>query len=264
MPNTSNVVNFPAEGSLDVNGKTVAVLPEGGLKNLSEWSRDVAGAMAAAQGLELTADHWAVIEVMRNYYQTYNVSPVRKLLKRALRDAGHEALADDAVLDGLFPGDVRLQGARIAGIPVPHLDAELERRTYANTRAKAHVPAVDPDKAAGHFVGSFEFEGKTFEVTPTGNLLDLSRWNERVAEHMARKEGIELTSDHWEVLNFLRSFYFEYGITPMVKILMKHMAEEVGPERASRDHLYSLFPKGPSRQGSRIAGLPEPQGCIDG
>ncbi len=264
MPNTSNVVSFPAEAALDVNGKTVAVLPEGGLKHLSEWSRDVAGALAATQGLELSADHWAVIEVMRNYYQTYNVSPVRKLLKRALRDAGQEALADDAVLDRLFPGDVRLQGARIAGIPVPHLDAELERRTYANTKPKTQVPAVDPDRAAGHFIGSFEFEGKTFEVTPTGNLLDLSRWNERVAEHMARKEGIELTPDHWEVLNFLRSFYFEYGITPMVKILMKHMAEELGPERASRDHLYSLFPKGPSRQGSRIAGLPEPQGCIDG
>ena len=117
MPNTSNVVSFPAEAALDVNGKTVAVLPEGGLKHLSEWSRDVAGALAATQGLELSADHWAVIEVMRNYYQTYNVSPVRKLLKRALRDAGQEALADDAVLDRLFPGDVRLQGARIAWMP---------------------------------------------------------------------------------------------------------------------------------------------------
>ncbi len=49
----------------------------------------------------------------------------------------------------------------------------------------------------------------------------------------------------------------------MVKILMKYMAEDIGPERASREHLYQLFPKGPARQGSRIAGLPEPQGCID-
>ena len=80
---------------------------------------------------------------------------------------------------------------------------------------------------------------------------------------MAEGEGIELSEEHWEVLNFLREFYFTYGISPMVKILMKYMAEDLGPERASREHLYTLFPKGPSRQGSRIAGLPEPQGCID-
>ncbi|HEB99698.1 MAG TPA: TusE/DsrC/DsvC family sulfur relay protein [Thiotrichales bacterium] len=140
---------------------------------------------------------------------------------------------------------------------MPHLDAELEHRTYANTRARA---AAD----SAHFTGSFEFEGKTYEVTPTGNLVNQSGWNERLAEFLAKKEGIELTREHWEVLNFLREFYFEFGITPMVKILMKHLAEELGPEKASRDYLYRLFPKGPSRQGSRIAGLPEPQGCIDG
>jgi tRNA 2-thiouridine synthesizing protein E len=49
----------------------------------------------------------------------------------------------------------------------------------------------------------------------------------------------------------------------MVKILMKYMAEDIGPEHASKEYLYRLFPKGPSRQGSRIAGLPEPQGCLD-
>jgi len=49
----------------------------------------------------------------------------------------------------------------------------------------------------------------------------------------------------------------------MVKILMRYMAEDIGSERASKEHLYSLFPKGPSRQGSRIAGLPAPQGCLD-
>jgi tRNA 2-thiouridine synthesizing protein E len=80
---------------------------------------------------------------------------------------------------------------------------------------------------------------------------------------MAAKEGITLTEDHWEVINFLREFYFTYGISPMVKILMKYMAEDISPQRASKDYLYSLFPKGPSRQGSRIAGLPAPQGCLD-
>jgi tRNA 2-thiouridine synthesizing protein E len=49
----------------------------------------------------------------------------------------------------------------------------------------------------------------------------------------------------------------------MVKLLIKHMAEEHGKDSANEEKLYKLFPGGPSRQGSRIAGLPEPQGCID-
>ncbi|MCW9032542.1 MAG: TusE/DsrC/DsvC family sulfur relay protein [Gammaproteobacteria bacterium] len=114
-----------------------------------------------------------------------------------------------------------------------------------------------------HFVDSFEFEGKKFEVTSLGNLVDLHRWNSHVANYMAQKEGIELTEDHWEVIEFLREFYFTYGISPMVKIIMKHIEEDIGKEKANKEYLYSLFPKGPARQGTRIAGLPEPQGCID-
>lgn len=256
MPQTANIVNFPTGATLEVNGKHIDLLPGGGLKNLADWNEDVARAIASRSGIELGEDHWAVIHLMRRYYGEFNVSPVRKLLRRALHAEGHEQLVDDAVLDGLFPGDVMVQGSKVAGVPVPHLDAELEYKTYGATKAAT--------AQAGHFTDSFEFEGKTFQVTHVGNLLDMAGWNERLAGFMAEKEGITLTDEHWEVLNFLRSFYFEYGITPMVKILMKHMKEELGEERASREHLYQLFPKGPSRQGSRFAGLPEPQGCIDG
>ncbi|RRQ19966.1 TusE/DsrC/DsvC family sulfur relay protein [Thiohalobacter thiocyanaticus] len=263
MPHTSNVVEFPTGAVMDVGGKTIPLMPDGRLHNLDDWSPDVAAAMAESMGVNLTRDHWDVINLMRSYYGEYNVSPVRKLLKRALLREGYEELARDERLDSLFPGDVLVQGSKLAGVPVPHLDAELERRTYADNRA-ADNPQVKQSRAAGHFVGSFEFDGERYEVTPTGNLIDLHRWNERVAMHMAQKEGIELTAEHWEILNFLRGFYFEYGISPMVKILMRHMREEIGPEKASADYLYKLFPKGPSRQGSRIAGLPEPQGCIDG
>jgi tRNA 2-thiouridine synthesizing protein E len=61
----------------------------------------------------------------------------------------------------------------------------------------------------------------------------------------------------------MRQFYFKYGITPMVRLLMKNMRDELGASKGSNEYLYKLFPGGPSRQGSRIAGLPEPQGCID-
>ncbi len=229
------------------------VLADGRLANLSEWTEAIAHELATRDGINLGDDHWEVIHAMREYYQSYNVSPVKKLLKRCLKERSGSDRFDEAHLAELFPGGVLVQGSKIAGIPVPMLDVELERSTYTGKAAASK----------SHFSDSFDFEGETFAVTQTGNLVDLHRWTKHVAYYMAESEGVKLTSDHWEVLNFLRQFYFEYGLTPMVKILMKHMADEVGEERASREHLYKLFPKGPSRQGSRFAGLPEPQGCID-
>lgn len=255
--NSSQVVSFPNANFIDVGGRQIALRPDGRLQSLAEWTPEIATAMAAKEGLTLVVQHWKVLQAMRDYYAAYNVSPVKKLLKRALKEAGHAALTSDAALDELFPGGVLVQGSRLAGVPQPMLDAELERPAHTPAKPVASAPTQ-------HFTSEFQFNGETYRVTQIGNLVDLHRWNPQVAECMACKEGIKLTSDHWEVLNFLRAFYFEYGVTPMVKILMKHMAEEVGPERASREHLYHLFPKGPSRQGSRIAGLPEPQGCIDG
>ncbi|MBI5462445.1 MAG: TusE/DsrC/DsvC family sulfur relay protein [Gammaproteobacteria bacterium] len=257
--NSSQIVSFSNAHCLDVGGRQIALRPDGRLYNLGEWTPEVATALAAKEGLTLLVQHWKVLNALRDYYAAYNVSPVKKLLKRALKEAGHAALTSDAALDELFPGGVLLQGSRLAGVPQPMLDAELERAT-APVPAKPVVTAP----ARQHFTGEFQFNGETYKVTQIGNLIDLHRWNPQLAEFMASQEGITLSADHWEVLNFLRAFYFEYGVTPMVKILMKHMAEEVGAERASREHLYHLFPKGPSRQGSRIAGLPEPQGCIDG
>lgn len=108
------------------------------------------------------------------------------------------------------------------------------------------------------------FEGKLYALTPTGNLLEPADWSERLAAHMAGQEGIVLTDAHWEVIYFLRGFYFEFGITPMMKILIKHLRVELGEHKAGSDYLYRLFPAGPARQGSRLAGLPEPIGRIDG
>ena len=233
----------------------VELLVDGRLANLDDWNRDVAVALAAKEGLELNGDHWEVIDTMRDYYREYGVSPVKKLLKRSLARKTGSPRFDDEHLRKLFPNDVLIQGSRIAGVPVPHLDVELDHATGSGTAASS--------AATSHFTDSFEFQGRQYPVTQLGNLVDLHLWNEQVAGYMAQKEGIELTDDHWQVLHFLRKFYFEFGISPMVKILQKHIAEELGPEKASREWLYRLFPQGPSRQGSRIAGLPEPQGCID-
>ena len=241
---------------LNVKGTSYPLSNDDRLLDANAWSREVAEAMAHKEGLTLTPEHWEVIDLMRDFYQRYNISPVRKLLKKTMAEKFNPEKATEQYLLRLFPNDVLIQGTRIAGLPVPLLDAELEQSTY--TKGASSTPAETK-----HFIDQFEFEGKTYKVFPRGNLANPDEWNESLAAFMAMKEGITLGPEHWQVINYLRRFYFQYGISPMVKLLMKHMAENFGPEKSSEKFLYRLFPGGPARQGSRIAGLPEPQGCVD-
>ncbi len=98
---------------------------------------------------------------------------------------------------------------------------------------------------------------------PNGYLLDLDDWSVEVAEAIAQVEEITLTEDHWEIVNYLRDYYQRFGHTPNVRLLMKVLAKDLGPEKATKKYLYDLFPLGPSRQGCKIAGLPLPNDCID-
>lgn len=109
---------------------------------------------------------------------------------------------------------------------------------------------------------SFEFEGKTYETDDDGYLLDLDDWSDGVAGHIAVLEGIDMTEAHWEVVNFLRDYYAEYNIAPMIKILIKEMKKMFGPEKGNNKYLYDLYPGGPALQACKIAGLPKPTGCV--
>jgi len=228
--------------------------PSGSLKDLSVWNEDVANWLAKRENMTLTSAHWEIIRLMRTYYENYNISPILKLLKKQIRESLGEPKAEDSYLYNLFPNGVLLQGIRIAGLPIPLLDAEIERTHMSPSKAGLQTK---------YFVGSIPFEGKQIQVEAKGNLVNLNDWSEALAIFMAKKEGFELTSAHWEVINYLRNFYFKYGQVPMVRLLMKHMHDDYDQQRVSSEYLYNLFPGGPSRQGSRIAGLPEPQGCVD-
>ena len=99
-------------------------------------------------------------------------------------------------------------------------------------------------------------------VDEEGFLVDLNDWTKEIAEQMASDDGVELTEEHWNVLNFLRSYYEEYQIAPAVRVLTKAIAKEMGKDKGNSKYLYSLFPYGPGKQGCRFAGLPKPTGCI--
>jgi len=105
-------------------------------------------------------------------------------------------------------------------------------------------------------------DDKTYETDEEGYLVNLSDWSEDVANHIAKEENIEMSENHWEVINFLREYYNEYQIAPAVRVLTKAIGKKLGPDKGNSKYLYELFPYGPAKQACKIAGLPKPTGCV--
>ncbi len=111
-------------------------------------------------------------------------------------------------------------------------------------------------------MGTITVEGKELEVDEEGYLVTLSDWVPAVAEVMAKEDEVELTDDHWEIINFLREYYEEYQIAPAVRVLTKAVKKKLGKEKGNSKYLYQLFPYGPGKQACKFAGLPKPTGCV--
>ena len=109
---------------------------------------------------------------------------------------------------------------------------------------------------------TIEVNGKSLEVDEEGYLANLNEWEPAVAEVMAKDEGLELSDDHWEIINFLREYYEEYQIAPAVRVLTKAVGKKLGKEKGNSKYLYELFPYGPGKQACKLAGLPKPTGCV--
>ncbi|WP_239952519.1 sulfurtransferase TusE [Pantoea sp. Z09] len=107
-----------------------------------------------------------------------------------------------------------------------------------------------------------EFNGKQIEVDSEGYLKNRDDWSEALAEAIARLEGITLSDAHWEVVRFVRAFYLEYNTSPAIRMLVKAMAQKYGEEKGNSRYLFRLFPDGPAKQATKIAGLPKPAKCL--
>lgn len=104
---------------------------------------------------------------------------------------------------------------------------------------------------------SFELDGKTIETNPQGYLANPDDWSEDMARALAAAESIDLTDRHWDVINYLRNeFYNNRESQPNTRAIIKAMSDAWG-DKVKQGDLYALFPLDPSKQGGRIAGLPE-------
>jgi tRNA 2-thiouridine synthesizing protein E len=107
-----------------------------------------------------------------------------------------------------------------------------------------------------------EFAGREIETDAQGYLKNSADWHEDMAPLLAQEEEIELTEAHWEVVRFVREFYLEFNTSPAIRMLVKAMAQKYGEEKGNSRYLFRLFPKGPAKQATKIAGLPKPVKCL--
>lgn len=92
---------------------------EGFLRNLTDWSPEVALHIAQGEGISLSEAHWEVIYLLRDYYQSFDSSPaMRALVKYCALQLGKEK-GNSLHLLSLFPGSPAKIGSKIAGLPKP-------------------------------------------------------------------------------------------------------------------------------------------------
>lgn len=99
--------------------------------------------------------------------------------------------------------------------------------------------------------------GMEIEIDEDGFIQEPEKWNEAVAEDLAKEEASSspMTEDMWKAVNYLRGYYLEYGIAPPIRAFTKRTGFKLS-------YIYEMFPKGPAAGACKVAGLPKPTGCV--
>jgi tRNA 2-thiouridine synthesizing protein E len=102
----------------------------------------------------------------------------------------------------------------------------------------------------------FQQDDVSIEVDEDGFIQDPGVWSDKVAAALGKTEGVDSLGDkHWKVVNYLREYYLQYGVAPMIRKLCKETGFKL-------NEIYELFPSGPAKGACKVAGLPKPTGCV--
>jgi TusE/DsrC/DsvC family sulfur relay protein len=98
--------------------------------------------------------------------------------------------------------------------------------------------------------------GKELDIDEDGFIQEPEKWDEAVAEDIAKtEEAYPMSEDHWKVVNYLRNYFLEFEIAPPIRMVTKQTGFDLKT-------IYKLFPGGPAKGACKVAGLPKPTGCV--
>ncbi|MDP2834847.1 MAG: TusE/DsrC/DsvC family sulfur relay protein [Pseudomonadota bacterium] len=100
--------------------------------------------------------------------------------------------------------------------------------------------------------------GEELETGEEEFLLE-ANFSDEIVEIIAAAEKINLTDEHWQVVNYLRDKYREDGHTPNFRAMVAEL-DEMHPGTDWKKALYELFPSQPARQAARVSGMTKPFG----
>ena len=101
---------------------------------------------------------------------------------------------------------------------------------------------------------TLEFNNNTIVVNEEGYLKDPAQWTPELAIQLGREAGITILDKHFEVLNWLRDRQRE-GVALSIRKVANSGIVDI-------KQFYKLFPGGPLKISSKIAGIPKPVSCI--
>lgn len=97
--------------------------------------------------------------------------------------------------------------------------------------------------------------GKTIHTNEEGYLTNFAEWTTDVAETIAKEEGVgALTPKHWEVIKYLQDQHQKKVALTIRKVGASGVTDI--------KEFYALFPGGPLKKATKIAGIPKPVSCI--
>lgn len=142
------------------------------------------------------------------------------------------------------------------------LDGEISIELWSITQSpddSTGSPGLFPagsNAYAGMTTRVVEVDGRDVLTDSEGYLVNPADWSEGFAKTLAHCEGLELSSEHWEVIRFLRERYARHGTQASVREMIRHFRKLWNADRGSNRYLHHLFPRGgPQKQGNRLAGL---------
>ncbi len=100
-----------------INGVDVETDDDGYLLE-ADYSKEAVDAIAAAEGIALTPDHWKIIDYMRDQFREHGHTPNFRNMLKEVQEFWPEA--DSKALYDLFPMGPAKQGAKVAGLPQPY------------------------------------------------------------------------------------------------------------------------------------------------
>jgi tRNA 2-thiouridine synthesizing protein E len=96
--------------------------------------------------------------------------------------------------------------------------------------------------------------GKSIQVNEEGYLTDFSQWDQSIGEEMAKEYNIQMSPRHWEVIKFLQEQHQQKIALSIRKIGQSKVVDI--------KEFYALFPQGPLKISTKIAGIPKPASCL--